>query len=175
MTTIKHGEWLQERAPDKIGAGEWRAWSIQASPSTPDQAATVSAWLLYCPGAHVVWSYWMLGVIHLRPIDGVRPPVILRDGASHELMIVALDPTYAPPDPVGWGGPIHYLTPVDVVEQFRVRDDAQARRLANSAVRALMSGTVSPDQDWRTWWQKSVAATAAHFLHGEHLDEPTDG
>lgn len=63
---------------------------------TPDQTATLKAWLMYLPGQHPFWSHYMLGVIHLRPIEGGRPVHKYAPDAEHEIIMCALDPQSKP-------------------------------------------------------------------------------
>ena len=69
---------------------------------------------------------------------------------------------------VGPGWTVKFLTPVDVVEQFTAADDAVADQILELAVRAIVDGQLSPDQDWRSVWKQSIAQTAAHFADGTH-------
>jgi hypothetical protein len=131
----------------------------------------VDGWLLHVRGAHPLWCYWMLAVIHLRPIASVRPPHVRFEGATHELMVVALDPNVPLPDldAVGRGdASFQVLTPIDVCEQFAVQDDAQASQLCEMAVGVCVNGQASPDQDWRRWWTGAIAETAKHLREGKH-------
>lgn len=160
-------------APPTFAGVGGSAWRVQLQElgqrATPDQDATVGCFLVQAPGAHAFWDHYIVSVVHLRPIVGVKPPVITRAGATHELMIMALNPEQPLPSPVvapGWQ--IHFLTPIDVIEQFRVADDAIADKVLELAVRAIVDGCGSPDQDWRRWWTNAIAETAAHFNEGTH-------
>ena len=61
-----------------------------------------------------------------------------------------------------------FLTPVDVMQQFTVSDDAMAYRLGELAVRSCVDGFASPDQDWRAWWTRAIAETTQHMRNGGH-------
>lgn len=139
---------------------------MQFKPPTVDQTAVVGMWLVHAPHAHAFWSYYVMSVVHLRPIPGVKPAHRIHDDVTHEFLVLALDPGHAPPDPLDWRW-MHYLMPEDVVEQFQVPDDAAAARICELAVRACCAGLASPDQDDRSWWRGSIAETAAHE-RGEH-------
>lgn len=162
------------RTPDIVGASG-RAWQLPIAPigqrGRPDADGTVIAWLLHAPAAHILWCYYAVAIIHLRPIPGVPAPIIRGDGATHELMIVSLNPEVPLPDleAVGRGDDsFAFLAPPDVVEQFTVRDDAEAARLGELAIKVCVDGIASPDQDWRSWWKRAIADTAAHFRAGQH-------
>jgi hypothetical protein len=162
----QHGAWLAERPPTIEGHSA-RAWIITAHPQHPDETASVAAWLLYMPGAHPFWAYWMLSVVHLRNIEGQsRPAIKHHDDATHELIVLTLNPEHAPPDPARWDH-VHYLEPFDQVIQFTVPTDADAAKLLELAVRRCCDGYLSPDQDYRDVWRRAVAETAAH-ARGEH-------
>lgn len=160
--------------PDIVGAFG-RAWRIPLAPpgerGRPDADGTVDGWLMFVPGAHLLWTYWIATVVHLRPILGVKPAHITEPGATHEMIIAALNPEQPLPDlaAVGRGeASFAFLTPLDVVQQFTVADDAQGATLCELAVRSCIDGYASPDQDWRSWWRKTIPATAAHLREGKH-------
>lgn len=109
--------------------GSAAAWRVRLAElgrrPTPDQDATVDCFIVRAPGCHVFWTHWMLSVIHLRPIAGVPPAVLRVDGATHELQILALNPEQPLPsvDATTPGWRIHFLTPIDVVEQFTAANE----------------------------------------------------
>ena len=47
-----------------------RAWRLELGTGTALQNATVASYLLYVPGAHICWDHWLVGVAHLREIEG---------------------------------------------------------------------------------------------------------
>lgn len=155
------------RDSDLTGA-TCRAWRVTAAPETPDQTATLTAWLVH-GGFHPLWSYWMIAVIHLREIAGVRPSHKSYPAATHEFMIVSLESApgsaHVHPDP---DDPKSFkpLMPPDVVWQFDGLDDAKASRLADLAVKAIIAGHASPDVDWRSWWLEALPKTAEHLGSG---------
>lgn len=134
----------------------------------PDARGTVTAWWLDCPGQSPFWHVYLLSVVHLRPLDGVRPAVIGVPGATHELVVVALDPREPTPlmtDPTTW----KYLTPVNVAEQLELPDDDAARYAAYLAAWGVVEGVLPaepPHTGQREPWRTSLVKTAAH-LRGE--------
>jgi hypothetical protein len=141
------------RGPDIQGAGRWAAWQVALPPigqrETRRQDATLAMWLVHCPGAHVFWSYWWIGLVHLRPIEGEDPAALQFNGATHELMCLAQDPATSPdPDDAR---SIRVLHPLDWAVQFEATD-AIGERVLDAVVRAIMSGDVSPDTDFRSFW-----------------------
>ena len=155
------------RPPDILGPAAC-AWRSRVTPKTPDQTATLAAFVVNAPHAHPFWEWWMLAVCHLRPIDGARPPIKRYPGAEFELMIAAIHPAQSHPHPDAGGWPL--LTPIDVVEQFDGLSDRDARRVAEACVRAIVDGALSPDQDYRALWHASIAETVRCIRAGNHLE-----
>lgn len=150
-----------------------RAWRVAMPPvgerALPDHDATVALYLVHVPGAHAFWDHWLMTVVHLRPIAGVKPPTKQFEDATHEFMIAALNPEYPlPPLVVDKDWRTHFLLPLDVMEQFTTRDDATAARQQTASWSCPCSRYLSPDQDWRVWWKQAIASTASHFNDGTH-------
>jgi len=74
--------------------------------------------------------------------------VIAVPGATHELMIYALDPDYEI-DPYE----VRALEPVSVAQQFLAENDAEALGLIEKCVRKIADGSLSPDSDFRSIWR----------------------
>jgi hypothetical protein len=151
-----------------------RAWRTRLKPigerGKPDTDGTVCCWLINAPGAHPFWSYWALSLIHLRPIEGTKQAHKAFETATHELMIMALDPSKPlPPLDVSADWPLHWLTPLDVCQQFEVPSDEAADEIATLCVRSIVDGRISPDQDYRSYWRVSIEATAEHYRTGGHV------
>jgi hypothetical protein len=160
------------REPDTLGASG-RAWKVGVPDETPDfqREAECGVWIVHAPHAHSVWWWYAVMVVSLREIPGAPPSRLQFPGASHELLIVALNPEEPLPDVDRWGAagtpPVRYLTPIDQCVQFIVADDEQAQTLANLVVDVIADG-MSPDQDFRGWWQDCVAKTSEHLRLGGH-------
>lgn len=138
-------------------------------PSDPlDWAATLKTWFLYCPGQSPAWSHYGLSVVHLRPIEGVRPAIVHLDGATHEVLLVAYDPQYEPKadDMTTW----RFMLPVNLAHQVRVPDDEAAIKLIDYCAEAVIAGRLwaEPPLTGQTYpWKAALDATAEH-LRGEH-------
>ena len=143
---------------------------IVTSDRNVDHSASLQAWLLHCPGQSVAWDHYLLCLIHLRDIKGQsKPPTIRVPHATHEVMLVALDPGPKPTadDPES----IRHLIPINVEEQFEVPSDELAVELLEMCVRAVLdgrlwaepalSGQVEP-------WRIAVVRTSAHLRGEEH-------
>jgi hypothetical protein len=128
-------------------------------------------WLVNAPGAHPLWQWWVVALIHLRPIEGVRPAHKRYPEAEHEFIIFSIDPESCPePDPEKAAEGYPHLVPIDVVEQFHGVGDHDAKRICESAVRAIVGGVLSPDQDYRGAWKKCIEGTVAHYRAGKHAE-----
>lgn len=135
----------------------------------PDWQASLATWFLNCPGQSAAWDRYVLYVIHLRPIPGVKPAVIRVPGATHEILLIALDPTRRPQPskPQTW----RFLRPINVEEQVILPNDDAARELGRLSARAVLaeilpaepaqSGAVEP-------WRTSLIRTSAHLRGEEH-------
>lgn len=87
--------------------------AVEAVATSPH--ASVAVFRLECPGQSPAWSSYMLAVYHLRPVEGLRAPTITEESATHELLLVALDPDRsAGPPPWPWMTPINAVVQVDL-------------------------------------------------------------
>lgn len=149
---------------------QWKAWRWRLQPTgkreRPDHDATLAMWLLDCPGAHAVWSRWVVSLIHLRPIAGVRPAMKRFPEAMFEMSSAALHPNE--PFELDSAGPLPFLHPFDWVVQFHGVTDEQAIRVGELVVESCMSGRISPDSDFASHWETAIPATADHFARGVH-------
>jgi hypothetical protein len=142
-------------------------WEVVV-PDKPEGHAQLCQWLMFAPTAHPWWRYHVLCVVHLRPLNGDKPHIAF-PGASHELLVLAIDPeAEAGIDPDDYRTQARWLTPPDVVVQFIAADDDQARDVARFAAEAVARGLIVPDPDHQTAWEKGIAATAEHIRLGGH-------
>lgn len=136
----------------------------------PDQQATLAAWLINAPGQSPAWSDYMVGIIHLRDIPGVKPASINRPGATHELLICALDPAENP-DP-GDIETIVPLSPINAAVQFTGNSDEQAIHIGEQATRAICDGYMPAEPalsgQGQQIWTDAVDATIEHLKRGYH-------
>lgn len=147
----------------------WRVDVAKLRHERPDTEATVALWLLNMPGAHIAWAWWLLSAIHLRPIAGARAAVIRTPGATHEVLVAALDPAHEPPNPATFPiEDVRILTPLDVQQQYTAATDAAAAEVCELAARACCGGLLSPDQDFRHLWERYIVGTAEHLASGAH-------
>lgn len=169
-----------------IEKGIGAAWEVVADESTPDRRpdwdASIGLALLSGPW-HPFWGWWAVAVVHLRDMPGVRPAYRQYPTAEYEFAIHSLDaggsvgkPWDVERDYMSWSSRL--LTPPDVVKHFDVgttlpvvERDRVARAVFTSAVAGIVRGGVSPDSDFRSWWNAAIPRTVEHVLtSGQHPD-----
>lgn len=123
-----------DKVQGRVGSYEF----INLQPKIPAQAATLKALLMHLPKQHPVWDRYMLGVIHLRPIEGVKPARKLIANAEHEILMCALDP-FANPDAEN-AETLVPLQPVNYMVQFSGMTDDQAVKLVMTLATAFIEG-----------------------------------
>ena len=147
-------------------------------PDIPEAAETVCSWLITAPVWHPMWSQYLLAVVRLRDgVPGFVPPVRQFPGATHELLVVTLNPEHGPYTAEGMdryhrSGNLPTLSPVNVAEQIE-GTDAEATELAKLAVWAIVHGHLEPEssngaQRIRAAWKSSLIKTLAHIRGEEH-------
>lgn len=155
--------------PEKVGAAG-QAWRI---PYTDHYQFGVGdhQWFLHIPAAHPHWPRYMLSCIHLRPVEGQPPAKLQYPGATHEVMLVALNPEHNPnPDNrQSW----QILTPVNAAVQFTSASDDDAAVLLDLVAQALVDGILPAEPSdfigGSDYWITTVRRTAAHRTGGpEH-------
>ena len=159
------------RNPDFEGAGG-RAWELPIVPLKPDHQACLGRVLVHAPHSHPWWPWKEIYLIHLRDIPDVKPAVKSYPGAEYELGIFSIDLESCPaPDPDLHVKGYPFLHPPDVIEQFDVKNnDRDAKRIFEASIRAIVEGSISPDQDWRSVWKRMLTSTAEHFKSGAHVE-----
>ena len=123
-----------------------RAWTLPL-PS----ALTVASLMIEAPWAHPFWHSYAFWLVHLRPAPGTPELIIHLPGATHELVLAALDPKH-PRERVLAGGPLPVLTPMNFAAQIIEPTDAAALERVWRAAQAVCDGRLSPDTDHRHSW-----------------------
>lgn len=153
--------------------GRARSWAV---PDHPSAAETVCQWLLTHPQGHPLWSQYLLAVVRLSDNPDFPPPKRQFQGATHELLVVALDPSEGPyaPDTMDrfLDGTLPFLTPVNIAHQIE-GTDAEASQLAAYAARGVTVGALWPEtadapDRVRAQWKSSLVKTLAHIRGKEH-------
>jgi hypothetical protein len=160
------------RAGEVLTGAAGSATQVVYEPSPgdrPDWLATVSMWLLDCPGQSPAWHDYRLSIVHLRPITGTKPAAKRYSSSTHEVVLCALDSDKhpVPDDPATW----ELLSPLNVCEQIELPDDEAARSLLRSAAQAVVAGLL-PAEPWMSGavepWRTSLLKTAAHYRGEAH-------
>ena len=152
------------RKADKHGPGG-SAWRCGIKPTTKDHEAGLGSWIIHQPGVHAFWSYWIVALVHLRPIESVRPAHKAYPEAEYEMLCLSLNPEHDPPDPDG-GEELHFLTPPDWVHQFHGVTDTQAVEMFERLVEECVAGRLAADSDFGERWKASIWATVEHLTTG---------
>lgn len=143
-------------------------------PDTPDAAQTVTSWLITAPGAHPLWSQYNLFVVRLDDdVPGFPPPHRQFPGATHELLLVALEPAgnlYTAE--MLHTKPLQWLEPINICEQFTATDD-EMRELAHLSAWGVVVGALNPETAdaptrIREAWLGSLVRTLAHIRGEAH-------
>lgn len=120
--------------------------------------ATIGNWMIHAPWMHPFWSWHYLSLVHLRELDGVSPPNMQFPEATHEFLVLALNPEHEP----DWGK-LYYLTPPSITQQFIAENDAQALEWIELILPQIAEGELSVDSDFRSTW--------FHFLREHKIED----
>jgi hypothetical protein len=114
-------------------------------------AADVASWLVEAPWAHPVWhSYW-INLAHLRELPNYPRPKIYIAGATHEILVHALNPNMDRQTMIETGA-MHALHPANFAAQFIEATDDGAIERIRGTVEMICDSKLSPDTDFRQSW-----------------------
>lgn len=136
--------------------GQWQQldFSLDAN-----RECTISCFKLQVPHAHPFWSTYLWTSVHLRPVGG-RPDAQLHfPGATHEFMLLALDPNNDD------GPPWHYLLPPNVVFQMSGSDD-ECKKLTELFADAVINNGLPVEDGGRAlsnMWKQTCYASLDHL------------
>lgn len=139
----------------------------------PDTTTTLDAWIITAPIWHPLWSQYMLALITLADVPGMPPAVIERPDATHQVIVMTLNPEHGPYDATTVReDTLRFLRPGNIGEQFTATDD-QAREIAALCVRACVDGVLSPEtadapDRIRAAWRSSIQKTVDHDRDPHH-------
>ncbi|MGW1039347.1 hypothetical protein [Streptomyces sp. NPDC002547] len=159
--------------PDELSGPYGTAHRIPPANYTANLAA-LDGWIITAPSWHPVWSQYLLDVISLDDTPGLPPARKYFPGATHELMVVVLNPDHGPYDARTFGAPdgLSFLAPVNIGEQFTGTDE-QARRLSFLSAQAVVAGLLCPETGdapdrVRASWRASIHQTLTHNHDPHH-------
>lgn len=118
----------------------------------PAKDGGICEWIVYAPWSHPIWPYVCVIGLHLRHIDGMPDATIHLRGATHEIMVWAMDPDKYPPHLDGAGPKGRFLHPCNFAGQFIEPSDDAARNRIETVVREICMGTLNPDTDGVQQW-----------------------
>lgn len=127
-----------------------KAWRVPIYREKESEGSSVDRWVIYQPGVNAFWSFYMVEVIHLRPIEGLGDARILLPGASHEVMVFALDPERDIYD--CWKNNLPILVPPNYTGQFFAESDEYAKERVERAVIDITNGLLTADSDSIQGW-----------------------
>lgn len=172
------------REPDLQGAAA-RAWRLRRTPEAraaheasfgyPD--ASLADWIVNGP-YHPFWSWWYVGLVHLREVPGAPPASKRYPEAEYEILCLSLNPKPEDGRPDvpdidkveagdAVGGLPGFLSPPDWVVQFHGVSDEQAIEVGEHVANAIVQGR-SCDSDFRSWWEAAIPNTVKHVLGEPH-------
>jgi hypothetical protein len=151
--------YVDDRAPDLVGV-HGRAWkhdieAVARRYGGPPPAITVASWIVEARYAHPVWHSYMVGCVALRDVPGVPPATIHLPGATHEVMVYALNPEHRR----ALNGITPFLTPGNFHGQWRAESDAAAACFIEETVQLVIDWRLSPDTDFRRDWIARFSAS----------------
>jgi hypothetical protein len=150
-------------------------WSeiVPIPPEARNAEHNISAWLLFAPSAHPMWSFHLMYAVDLKPHVGFSANLAFPE-ATHEIGVLALNPESQPYTVEDLQrivsaelGSIPYLEPPDAVVQVSATDE-QVRLLAIYAARAVAHGQLVPDSDYASSWSESLRDKLQHLQTGGH-------
>jgi len=149
-------KWQQDviTTPPTIETEYARIWHITPlDQETPKRLLGTGLWLIEAPWAHPFWHSYALSLINLAvvPPDAPYPPIIYLPGATHEMVLLALDPE-SPRQPMIDGLDFRLLTPANFAAQMIMPDDAAAIANVERALGLIADGQLSPDTDFIRDW-----------------------
>ena len=157
---IKEIPWLDEIS---------KIWRV---PYDRDKApGTVGFWLIHAPWMHLAWSWHVVSIVHLRPMNGTEANFQFED-ATHEFMVVAIDPNH---EPTLKYESFKYLRPISICQQFVAKSDDEARQVIELQMINVAAGSLSLDSDYRGVWQKLLLSDIVKKDKNGQKDVPANG
>lgn len=119
----------------------------------PPRELSVSSWIVRANYAHPIWSHYWIGCVALRNVEGWPPADIYLPGATHEVMVYALNPDHEPEV----DGVPRLLHPANFHGQFIEPDDKAAAMRVRAAVNEVIEARLNPDTDNLRGWVRAFS------------------
>ncbi len=130
-----------------------------------DDPFSLARWIIWAPWVHSMWPYHFCSVVHLRDVEGSTPAKMQFPEATHEFMVLSLNPEHEP-DPNHMEA-LYFLTPPSIAQQFTATDDAEALEIIELNLQLVLQQRLSLDSDYRRSWE--------HILREHTIDEMRQG
>lgn len=131
------------------------AWTVPMPPGNP---CALAHWFIEAPWAHPILSQYRLSLVHLREDPNYRPAHKYNDRATHEVMLLAIDPKTRVT--IGMNDTHDPIFPPIFVGQFHRSSDEEAADLVRKTVLQVIKRHLSPDTDNRIMWKGIFPYTA---------------
>jgi hypothetical protein len=133
-----------------------KVWDLDVSKFAGEKKhTTCGGFIVSAPYAHPHWQNYFCSVIHLRDVPGLDPATIYLEGATHEMLLWAMNPKkgIAPILEYKDDNVMSYcLSPVNFGAQFVSASDQAAHDLILIAMKDVADARLNPDTDFRSQW-----------------------
>lgn len=134
----------------------------------------IAGWVITSPLWHPLWSQYFLGAVSLRDVPGQPPAVKQFPEATHEIMVLTLNPDHGPfdADRIGPEHKLRFLMPGNVVHQV-ISTDEQVEEITALLANAVVHGMLCPETAGagftvREAWASSIEQTLDHYRDPHH-------
>ncbi|NEI52689.1 hypothetical protein GR217_34285 [Rhizobium leguminosarum] len=128
-----------------------------------------AAWIIEAPFAHPFWHQYALFLYDLTTPRPGDPPLNLHlPGATHEMLLYALDPDH-PIERDAHLTPekIRRLEPANYGYQFKADSDDVAEARMQAIVDGIVAREINPDTDWRGSWDNALFPDAYALVRSD--------
>lgn len=140
----------------------------------PDAPAQLISWIVTAPGWNRFWSQYMIAVVSLADFPGHEPAHLQYPEATHELLVIALNPDHGPyhAETTTQDNPVKYMLPYNVVEQFTTTDE-RAIEICHGLTHAVVEGMLCPETiesptAVKGSWARAISRTLDHYRDPSH-------
>lgn len=134
----------------------------------------IAGWVITAPTWHPLWSQYFLAAVSLRDVPGQPPAEKKFPEATHEIMVLTLDPDHGPfdADTISSGHRLRFLMPGNIVHQM-IATDEQAEEITAMLANAVVHGMLCPEtagmgDSVRATWDQSISQTLDHYKDPHH-------
>lgn len=120
--------------------------------------AVVGLWIVEAPWAHPIWHSYAFSLVHLRPMEGMGPPILYRADATHEFLVYALNPEVGREACIRGEANPAIMEPCNFACQRAEASDMDACRTVLAAIDDVIEGKLSPDTDYLQTWAARFGA-----------------